>query len=253
MCSTCDDTGRVYATNLQKVVSCPHCDTGREIATRLLNSQFRAAGLPETYKGLSFATWEQHVNRQQWTGKLLAFGMAQHFAYSPFEAFAMAPVAQNMGGTVGDDIPRKGLVLTGAYGLGKTGLLAAVANSLLEQGRGVLYIRVQDLFIEIQSTYRSDSQTSSRDKIQQAVNAPVLLLDDVNVANLTNDKREIMEAIVRGRDGNGLPSMLTTNLGLDEFYQAWGGRIADITAKMHWVKLGGLPLRQTVRAEVEGF
>lgn len=253
MCETCEDTGRVYATNLQRVVSCPYCETGRAINDRLLSSQFRAAGLPETYKGLSFATWEQHVTREQWQGKLLAYGMAFQFAHTPFEPFSMAPIAKNMGGSVGDDLPRKGLVLTGGYGLGKTGLLAAVANHLLAGNSGVLYIRVQDLFIEIQSTYRSDSATSSRDKIQQAVNAPVLLLDDVNVANLTNDKREILEAIIRGRDGNGLPSMLTTNLGLDDFYQAWGGRIADITAKMHWVKLGGIPLRQTVRAVVEGF
>jgi hypothetical protein len=78
-------------------------------------------------------------------------------------------------------------------------------------------------------------------------------VDEFNLKNYTRDRLEIFEDVMRARDKAGLPFMATTNLSLDQFTANWEPQIADVIAKAHWVRMGGVKLRLTSTSEVDSF
>ncbi len=122
--------------------------------------------------------------------------------------------------------PQGWLLLEGGYGCGKTHLAAAIANFAVSQGRPTLFITVPDLLDSLRFAF-SDPETTFEARFEQIRNADLLVLDDFGTQNATGWAQEKLFQIINYRYINKLPTVITTNLMLDEIESRIRSRLQD--------------------------
>jgi IstB-like ATP binding protein len=251
-CAVCHDRG--CGTHKGQIIACPaNCEAARAYRQRIFETLCAKSGLPGKYKDFSFTTW-QSIDPTFRTGKMLAATSAYLWAAS--EPFSLAQAAQTAGradqaDALGDD-QRSWLVISGAHGLGKTGLAAAALNRAAQLNKSAIFMRAAELFSTVQSRYGSEL-TSADDTLSSIQSADMLILDECNIPAVTPDKSRIFEEVIRFRHARELPTLLTTNMSAQEFRNVWGDRSADVVMEAsHWVTITGQKIRRQAR-NVESF
>ncbi|EGW41852.1 ATP-binding protein [Desulfosporosinus sp. OT] len=115
-----------------------------------------------------------------------------------------------------------GLLFTGPVGSGKTYLAASIANELIEAQLQVLFIVVPDLLDELRASYKSE--VNEMDLLDTARTIPILILDDLGAHNYTDWTRNRLYSIINYRMNELLPTVITSNLSLDEMEDYIGVR-----------------------------
>lgn len=138
-----------------------------------------------------------------------------------------------------------GLVLSGDFGRGKTGMLTPVLRHMVAQGKSGLWIEMYDFLISVQAGYEDGSSLS---KLETAQRADVILLDDFGDKSRTlpetDDRKRILYQLINYRHNAGLPMLITTNLTAAEIGIQFGQRTVErILEACAWVKVGGENLR----------
>ena len=118
------------------------------------------------------------------------------------------------------------LFLQGGYGAGKTHLAAAIANEAVGLGVPTLFLTVPDLLDTLRFSYAGD-ENSFEERFNDVRNAKLLVLDDFGTQNATGWAQEKLFQIVNYRYINKLPTVITTNLAIDEIEPRIRSRIAD--------------------------
>jgi len=113
-------------------------------------------------------------------------------------------------------IDGRGLLFTGAVGVGKTHLAVALLHELIEryQVRGLFY-QFGALLRQIQDSYNPVSQTSEMKVLEPVFNADVLVLDELGASKPTDWVRDTMMQIINTRYNDKRLTIFTTNY-LDE-------------------------------------
>ncbi|MEZ0397355.1 MAG: ATP-binding protein [Anaerolineales bacterium] len=122
--------------------------------------------------------------------------------------------------------PQGWLLLEGGYGCGKTHLAAAIANFAVNSGTPTLFITVPDLLDTLRFAY-SDPETTFEARFEEVRNAALLVLDDFGTQNATGWAQEKLFQIINYRYINKLPTVITTNLMLDEIESRIRSRLQD--------------------------
>jgi DNA replication protein DnaC len=118
------------------------------------------------------------------------------------------------------------LLLEGGYGCGKTHLAAAIANDAVDRGIPTLFITVPDLLDSLRFAY-ADPETTFEQRFEEIRNASLLILDDFGTQNATGWAQEKLFQITNYRYINKLPTVITTNLMLDEIEGRIRSRLQD--------------------------
>lgn len=138
------------------------------------------------------------------------------------------------------------IVFVGPTGVGKTGLASGLLLKALENGHRVLFLRAQDLFDDM---YASLADRSSRKLLNRLVRIDLLLIDEMGYLNLRPEQTNIFFKLMEERYSQRRPTIITTNLGYDEWYNFLGNKalvealLSRLRHRCHTVRIDGPSLR----------
>ena len=118
-------------------------------------------------------------------------------------------------------------VLLGGAGTGKTHLAAAIGNRRLELGEPAIFIVVPDLLDHLRATFNPSSETPFDELFESVRTAPLLILDDLGTHATTQWANEKMFQLLNHRYVMKLPTVITTNVQLDDLGDRLASRMAD--------------------------
>jgi DNA replication protein DnaC len=135
-----------------------------------------------------------------------------------------------------------GLLLIGEPGTGKTHLAVGVLKALIDKGHEGLFFDYQNLLDRIRASFDRASGASDKEAYQSALDAEVLLLDDLGAHRVTDWVEDTVTSIITYRCNNRKPLIATTNLP-----------DPDITgAALEYSTAGGTPVYKKTLPEVIG-
>jgi len=108
--------------------------------------------------------------------------------------------------------PEPGLLLIGEPGTGKTHLAVAALRRIMQKGFEGLFSDYQTLLDRIRSGYDSNSNSSDKEAYHSALDAEVLLLDDLGAHRVTDWVQDTVTSIITHRCNNRKPLIATSNL-----------------------------------------
>ncbi len=107
---------------------------------------------------------------------------------------------------------RPGLLLIGEPGTGKTHLAVAALRILISRGFEGLFFDYQNLLDRIRTGYNQASGAADREAYRFALDAEVLMLDDLGAHRVTEWVEDTVTSIITYRCNNRKPLIATTNL-----------------------------------------
>lgn len=118
------------------------------------------------------------------------------------------------------------LIMYGGTGLGKTHLSLAIANVVIERGYGVYYGSIQSIMEKLEREHfgKKTAEESEKDAI---TSADLLIIDDLGVEFVTQFTTAALHDVLNTRLLKGLPTIISTNLEMDEIYEKYTQRIAS--------------------------
>jgi DNA replication protein DnaC len=105
--------------------------------------------------------------------------------------------------------PEGTLALYGAFGTGKTHLLAAIANAVTAAGRTCRFASVVSLFDALQE--RIEQRQDYHELVRKAIEAQLLVLDDLDKLKPSEFREETLYKLLNGRCNAGLPLAISSN------------------------------------------
>lgn len=124
------------------------------------------------------------------------------------------------------------LILQGAVGLGKTHLATSILRAM---SRGKM-ITQNRFLLALRETYRNDKAPNP---IEQCREARLLVLDELGLSLGGRDEFPALYEVLNCRHGEELPTVITTNVPVEEFVETFGDRIADRLATATFCELKG--------------
>ena len=142
-------------------------------------------------------------------------------AYNAAKAYvdkfdAMMPHKGAQGQLCPPESEKNGIIFSGSYGTGKTHLAAAIANELMNRGRGVVCMTMIDLLDRIRSTFNVGDEVDERDVLDIYERVPLLIIDDLGSEQPTEWGAAMIFKIINARYEAYMPMIVTTNYGSEE-------------------------------------
>ena len=148
---------------------------------------------------------------------------------------------------------RVSVAILGQSGIGKTHILSAVTQELLEVGIGVRYYIADDI-IQILDACKYDEENYNRE-FNKIANSPVLFIDDLFKTSITNyynkesinrSDLRVMFKIINYRSFKNLPVMVSSEIQFDRLSkldQAVAGRINEMCQNKYVISVKEDPMK----------
>lgn len=119
---------------------------------------------------------------------------------------------------------KRNFIMSGKTGTGKTHLSCAIARTLLNKGIYVRYITSEDMANEIANAWKKadDSEASA---IYRFTEYDLLILDEYGLHDRHENHLQLVHKVLYSRYDEGKPTMLISNLTLDELQKDLGDRL----------------------------
>lgn len=265
-CDTCGDTGFVIVGRWnddqthysERALPCPEqCRAVQRNLEARYQKLIAQAPLPVEYRDMALDDWfalgrTPEMLRGKWLGLGAALMFVTNASIGHWFRLEDAYAAVNIRAEVPNAHIKNSLVLAGRPGVGKTSLAAAIVNALHAERVPALYERVSNILDALREPFSAAGEreynygATEQQILRTFSHAPVLVLDEFNLARASDYSRQRLEDIIRHRMMHQLPTVMTTNLtSFEDFNDHWGERVGHAVQGMsHWVVMGGVELRR---------
>lgn len=211
-CALCQGRGLIFSDNYARPCSCAK--------TRALENLYSQSCLPPAVKNFVFSRFDFKYYPKTMTDPDKRFSYYESARLTYHAALEFVKNFPEKNGSA------RGLLFTGQVGSGKTFLACCIANALLEKGHPVLFVVVPDMLDRIRATYDAGKQTgySEQEVMDAARSIPLLVLDDLGAHNYTDWTRNKLYSIINYRLNYCLPTIITTNISLENLEAHLGER-----------------------------
>ena len=111
----------------------------------------------------------------------------------------------------------------GNVGTGKTYFAASLWNYLEEKKQNLRAYRESEFFSEIKKVISQDWDYGC--EIKRLCESKWLILDDMGTSQMTDWQKEVLFTLIDTRISNGLPTLITSNLSLQDVKEILGDRV----------------------------
>lgn len=189
--------GETYVFTAPRYEECATCVQKREIAERRkqkIRHAITVAGIPHILAESSFSNLTYETESDRENAKLA-------------EEWSKEPVGF--------------LLLLGGVGTSKSHIAAAIVNKT----QGGRFVGQSDLLSKLRMTYRD--RDADAEFLEAYKDAPLLALDELGVSSGGRDEYPLIHELLGSRYERYLPTVITSNLDVEEFRSVVGDRIAD--------------------------
>ena len=189
VCPECGGSGWKIVER-EGVSGAERCECAREGRSERL---LQAAGIPEIYQSATFDNFETKDND---SGQELYAARQKILQYAHEFPLGQKP----------------GLLIMGDTGRGKTHLAVAALRRIIDKGFQGAFLDYQTLLERILSSFDRTSGSSDKEAYRTALDAEVLLLDDLGARRISDWVEDTVTSVVTHRYNHRKPLIATTNL-----------------------------------------
>ena len=120
----------------------------------------------------------------------------------------------------------KNTFMVGGVGTGKTHLASSIVHELIDD-KTVCMIRLIELMRKLKDTWRRDSEVTEQKVIDYYGLIDLLIIDEVGIQFGSDAEKMFMFDIINTRYDNLKPTLMISNLSLDNIRKALGEQVVD--------------------------
>lgn len=144
------------------------------------------------------------------------------------------------------------ILFMGKSGLGKTHLSLSIVREVVNKGYNVVYGSAQNLFSEAEKEHFS--YNGENEKRENLLNADLLVIDDLGTEFMTSFVQSLIYDIINTRLLKGKPTIINTNLNIEELESRYTARITSRFIGEYALKsFVGNDIRLLKKLEKKGF
>ena len=129
-------------------------------------------------------------------------------------------------------LKHKGAYFWGVSGAGKTALACIIGREEILNAKDVKYVSSPKLIMELQNTYRRDSDDSSYIILDRLSNQEVLILDDIGAEKMTDFVGQAFYFLINEREQWERKTIITSNFSLAQLDKHIDSRVSSRIAGM---------------------
>ena len=149
-----------------------------------------------------------------------------YYPQTDSQAEALAAMRELASGVCDDPEGVQSLILQGEIGTGKTHLAIAAIRQALSSGRTAYFTKVARLMKRIKRTYGSNAEEDELSILDSLSTVDLLVLDELGANTGSDTESRLLHEIIDERYDNDLPTVLLTNIAVENLDQAAGGEAA---------------------------
>ncbi|WP_407887591.1 primosomal protein DnaI [Levilactobacillus sp. N40-8-2] len=181
----------IMSNHLIDVAYVPTADTLEKQAQQQLRQRVKSIAMPKSIREATLANFDQDTDRAEALMAALDF----------VDAYEANPKRRH-----------QALYLAGSFGVGKTYLLAAVANQLAADGFSTTLVHFPSFAVEMKNAI---AQNGVAEKLDALKKSPVLMIDDIGADAMSAWVRDdVLGVILEYRMQEELPTFFSSNFSM---------------------------------------